>query len=401
MKKVIQMFALAALTTTMLALPALAQTPTAASTSAAASSQDDAQAKADLYKKFTDNVPRTGNPGNPAAAYEAGKEYLAKYAQKDGPNDQYVAYIQKWVNAYDKLARRQELIQDIVDKKYNEAFTLSKQVLTDYPDDAEVLYRLVGAGFAALSNKNETNNADAIAAAKKLIPLVQNGKNPDPSKSKEEVLGNLNYAIGVFSLKTQPAEAANYFINAAQFGGSSKKDPKTYVYLADIYEKGEYTTLATQYSTQCKTPEQVQSADCVALKAKVDQIVDHIIDALARAIAYYDASPNTTANKDLRAGWMESLTTYYKYRNNGTDTGLKELIAGITNRPLPKPGEPVTPALFPTTPATTSSTTAPAQSTGTTTTPSKTTTTTQGSKTTTQPAGKTAGTKPSPKRAHN
>lgn len=394
MKKVVQLFVLAALATMILALPALAQTPTAASTAAAANNQDDAEAKAALYKQFTDNIKP-----NPAAAYEAGKQYLAKYGEKDGPNDQYVAYIQKWVNAYEKVARRQALIQMIVDKKYNEAFAASKQVLQDYPDDPEVLYRLVFAGYAAMSSGNEANNADAIAAAKRLIPLVQNGKNPDSTKSKEEVLGNLNYAIGVFSVKTQPAEAANYLITSTQFGGSSKKDPKTYVYLADIYEKGDYATLASQYSTQCKTAEQAATADCVALKAKVDQIVDHIIDALARAIAYNDVNPSLAAPKEVRAAWMDSLTNYYKYRNNGSDTGLKELIAGITNRPVPKPGEPVTPALFPTTPATTTSSTAPStsQTTGTTTTK---TTTTQGNKTT-QPAGKTTTTKTSPKRAHN
>jgi hypothetical protein len=361
MKKVVQLLVLAAL----LAVPALAQTPSSTgATGSAASGQDDAQAKIDLYKKFTDNVPRKDRPGDPKAAYEAGKEYVAKYEPVDGPNDQYVKYIKNWLATYEVAARRAQFFQQVSNKQYNEAFASAKQVLTDTPDDVAVLYRLVQAGFAAAVSDNNTNNADAIAYAKQLIPLVQNGKNPDPSKSKDEVLDNLNYAIAIFLRNTQPTEAANYFINAIQFGGYSKKNPQTYLYLVDIYEKkGDYPTLANQYSVTCKTPEQIQSADCMALKAKIDQIVDHIIDALARAIASNDASPNAAANRDARAALLEQLTGYYKYRNNGSDTGLKELIAGIMSRPIPKPGEPVTPPIVPSTPPTSSSNTTPSSTT--------------------------------------
>lgn len=420
MKKLIQLLVLAALVAT-LALPALAQTTPTTSPTPAASGQDEAQAKADLYETFRKNIK-----DNPAAAYEAGKQYLQKYEATDGPADQYVSYIKNWVAKYEKIARRQLLLQQITDKKYNEAFAASRQVLADFPDDLEVLYRLVGAGYVALDNKNEANNTDAATYAKKLIQLVQAGKNPDTSKSKDEVLGNLNYALGLFSMKTQPTEAATYFVNAAQFEGSSKKDPKTYLYLADIYEKGDYTKLANQYNTNCKTEDQLKTQECIDLGAKVNQIVDHMIDALARAIAYNDASPNAAANAAARAAWVDQLTAYYKFRHENSDAGLKELIASIKSKPIPKPDEPIAPqttptptpssgttptqpsgtatgtpmgkaATTPTTPATTT-TTAPAN-TKQATTPA--TTTQSGNKTTTtQPTGKTSSTKTTPKRSH-
>jgi hypothetical protein len=400
MKKVIQLLVFIALVST-LALSALAQaTPSSGTASTAASAQDDAEAKVKLYDQFRTNIKE-----HPDVAYQAGKDYLAKYEAKDGPTDQYIAYIKKWVASYEKVVRRTQLFQQIGDKKYNEAFASAKQVLMDYPDDVDVLYRLVGAGVFALNSKNEANNADAIAYTKKLISLVQAGKNPDSSKSKDEVLGNLNYALGLFSQKSQPTEAAGYFVTAAQFEGGTKKDPNTYLLLADIYEKGDYTTLATQFSTNCKTPEQLNGQECKDLSTKVNQVVDHIIDALARAIAYSNSSPDAAKFAADRASWMEALTRYYKYRNNDSDAGLKELIASITSRPIPKPGEAIVPPLIPqaSTPPSSSSTTTtqptatPATKQGTT----PATTTQPGSKTTTTPpAGKTSTGKTTPRRSH-
>lgn len=403
MKKLIQLLVFAALLTT-LALPALAQTPATNTSSTAASGQDDPDAKAALYKKFLDC--RTSNP---ACAYEAGKEYLSKYS-KDGPEDQYIKYITKWVASYEKIARRQALIDSFNNKNYTDVFAKAKDVVNDYPDDVDLLYLLVQAGYLSQASGNEANNADAANYAKKLIVLVQGGKNPDQKKSKDEVLGNLNYAIGLFLQKTQPAEAATYWINAAQFEGTSKKDPQTYIFLADFYEKGDYAKMAAQYTADCKTPEQISAQTCVDLKAKVDQVVDHIIDSLARAIAYATDAKYAQA----KAAWTEAITNYYKYRNNNSTTGLDALLASITTRPLPKPGEAVTPPLFPqaapTTPATGTTTTPGAT---TTTTPANTTTTapktanptnaktgTAGT-TTAQPAGKTSSAKSTPRRAHN
>jgi hypothetical protein len=415
MKKLIRFFALAALVGT-LALPALAQTtPSATPATPAAGGQDDTQAKADLYQKFRDNYK-----ANPPVAYEAGKEYLQKYeATATTPEDtQIVGYVKKYVDSYEKIARRNELQQKLKDKSYNEAFALSKRVLTDSPDDVGLLYQLSAAGYAATASGNEANNGDAIAYTKKTIQLIQSGKSFDPAKpfsaqEKDEKLGTLNYALGIILRKSAPAEAMTYFVNAAQLEGPSKKDPYTYSNLAELYEANEYSNLATQFNNNCKTEEQAKTQACIDLKAKADQSVDHMIDALARAIAYSNSSSNPGQYAQARTTWQEGITNYYKYRNNGSDTGLKELIAGITSKPLPKPGEPIAPM----TPAP-SSTTAPSQPSGTSSTPSSNMSTTptakSGNATTTpastaaQPngkapatAGKTSTTKTTPKRAHS
>lgn len=379
MKKLIQFLVFAALVAT-LALPALAQTTPATTTAATpAAAQDDAEAKTALYNKFTEN-----RNTNPQIAYEAGKEYLQKYEAKDGAEDQYIKYIKKWVDSYDKLARRNQFLQFIKDKNYNGAFAASRQVLTDFPDDLPVLYELAKAGLFAATSGNEANNADAVNYTKRTIQLIQSGKTFEKDKpiaNKDEILGGLNYSLGLMLKKSQPTEAATYFVQAAQYEGPSKKDPLTYSSLVEIYETTEYGKLSTQYNAECKTDEQIASTACVELKGKADRSVDRIIDALARAVAYSSTGPDAAKFAQARTEWTNLLTTYYKYRNNGSDTGLKELIAGITAKPLPKPGETVAPM----TPA---STTTPTQPSGTTSTPPSNTTTTPS--TTAKPAATTA-----------
>jgi hypothetical protein len=408
MNKLIRLFVFAALLAT-LALPALAQTTPATPAATPALSQEEQEAKTTLYKKFTDNVPTKTAPGNPTVAYEAGKEYLQKYEATDGLDDQYIKYIKRWVDSYEKIARRNQLLQNLKDNKPNEAFALSKQVLADYPDDLGLLYQLSAAGYVASTNGNTANNADAIGYTKKTIQLIQSGKSFDPAKpftaqEKDDKLGTLNYSLGILLKKTSPAEAMTYLVNAAQLEGISKKDPLTYSSLAEIYETNQYSTLATQFNNTCKTPEQLATPDCVALKAKADQVVDHMIDALARSIAYSNVGPDAAKFAQARTVWMETLTNYYKYRN-GSDTGLKELIAGITSKPLPKPGEPVTPVGPTTTPSSTgAASTSPSTTTSTTAKPSTTTTTQPNGKApaTGQPtAGKASTTKTTPKRAHS
>jgi hypothetical protein len=393
MKKLIRLLVFAALVAT-LALPALAQTTPA--TPAATPTQAEQEAKTALYTKFTEN-----RNSNPQVAYEAGKEYLQKYEATDGAADQYIAYIKKWVDSYDKIARRNQLLQQLKEKNYNGAFAGSRQVLADFPDDLTVLYELAKAGLFAATSGNKANNGDAINYTKRTIQLIESGKTFEKDKpiaNKDEILGGLNYSLGFFMRESQPIEAAGYFVKAAQVEGFAKKDPQTYIFLAEAYETNEYSKLSTQYNAECKTDEQIATPACVELKDKADKVVDRIIDALARAVAYSKSSPDAAKYAQARTEWTNQLTTYYKYRNKGSDTGLDQLIANITSKPLPKPGETVAPM----TPA---SSTTPAPPSGTTSTPSNTTTTPAN---TTAPAttpaangSKTSSTtKPTPKRAH-
>ncbi len=386
MKKLIRLLVFTALVAT-LALPALAQntTTTPSSGGTAAAAQDDPE-KLALYEKFRNNLK-----DNPAVAYEAGKEYLSKYEATDGPNDQYVSYIKKWVASYDKIARRNQVIQQLTAKDYNNAFNGAKQVLVDYPEDLGLLFELSKGGLAAAISGNTANNAATIDYARRTLQMIQAGKTFEKDKpiaNKEEILGGLNYELGFLLRESQPAQAVPYIIAAAQSPGVSQKDPYTYSFLAGAYEQAEYANLRTQYEAGCKTEEQLKSPQCAELTTKVNDVVDRMIDALARAVSYSKSSPDAAKFEQARTSWMEQLTALYKYRHEGADTGLNEMIASVTSKPLPRPAAPSTPSTTPQTTPSSNTTTPQTQ-------PNNTTTTTP---TTPANGGTTSSTTPKPNR---
>jgi hypothetical protein len=108
----------------------------------------------------------------------------------------------------------------------------------------------------------------------------------------------------------------------------------------------------------------------------VSQALDRTIDAYARAVALHKDPAQKKVITDV-------LAPLYKGRHE-SEAGLQDYIASVLNRPLPIPGQPVTPAA---TPTSTGTTTPPTTSAPTTTTGGNTAAT---STTTAQPAGSTA-----------
>lgn len=291
------------------------------------------QTDVDLYKRFTDNIK-----SNPPVAYEAGKAYLEKHGARGGPEDQYVKYIKRWVHAYERI----EILKQIQAKNYDAAFARGKQVLAEDPEDLVILFELSRAGFDAATGGNSVNNSDTIAFASKTIELLQAGrtfKPGEPVARKDQIIGNLNFVVGNLIRETQPSEAVIYLIRAAQLDGAARSEPLTYVFLAEAYEKSDYSKVLSQFDAKCRT-ETLKTIECIELQTKAEQVIDRMMDALARAIAYSESGPKAEPYAAARAQWLEQLTSLYKFRNNGSATGIKELIASITSKPIPTPDQP-------------------------------------------------------------
>ncbi|MBD0370265.1 MAG: hypothetical protein ICV60_05480 [Pyrinomonadaceae bacterium] len=323
MKKLAQTIALSALVATLW-LPALAtNTLSLTATSVLTVQTQDEEAKAALYNDFLGKYKT-----DPKAAYAVAKEYLQKYPAE---SDQ-TKYLQKWIAAYEAKEKegRKAQVEDLLrQQKYAEAFNAAKVILAEEPADVRTLNNAVFAAlYAAGVNKNESFNAEAANYARKSIQIIQGGQ---PFDKKDDTLGWLNSALGFFSLKTNPSEAVNYYIKAAGFEGAAKKDPQTYLFLADAYRNAEYTKLATDIKTRCTTAEQQATPDCKALSDRLNAVVDRMIDAYARAIALATDPKFAQA----KASWMSELTTFYKFRHENSEAGLSELIAGILAKPLP------------------------------------------------------------------
>ncbi|MGQ0762539.1 MAG: hypothetical protein ACT4OT_11090 [Acidobacteriota bacterium] len=304
----------------------------------------DDEVKVAVYKQFWDNrVP------NPTVAYQAARDYMQRYNKED---DQYTRYLKAWIAAYEedertaRLAaeradREQQLLGSFTVRNYTKAYSLAGPVLADNPNNLRVLIALgYGAVAASTEARNETFNAEAAKHAAKAIQLIESGKTPmgegaggvwAPFKGKEDVLGSLHYALGFYALKPTPDSAVPHFIKAAQVDADRRNSPTTYSLLALAHQNGPYKRLSDDYSKRFAN--QPETPESKAAIENINKVVDRIIDAYARAVALAGTNPQHQAAKTQS---MTQLTNFYKFRNNNSDAGLNELIAGVLAKPLPQ-----------------------------------------------------------------
>jgi len=299
--------------------------------------QTDDEFKVTTYKRFTDN-----REPNPAAAYQAARDYMAKYGKED---DQYTRYLRVWISAYEedernmRLAaeradREQQLLGSFTQKDFAKAYGMAKQVLADNPDNVKVLTALGYGGVFASETRNETFNEAAGGYAQKAIQLIESGKTPDtwaPFKNREDVLASLYYAEGFYSLKPKPESSIVNFIKASQIDSDRKTSPSTYYYLALAYQNGPYKRLSEDYTKRFGN--QPESTESKAALENINKMMDKIIDAYARAVALASKDPQ---QQGPRTQWMNRLTELYKFRHEDSDAGLNELISGVLSKPLPQ-----------------------------------------------------------------
>jgi hypothetical protein len=289
--------------------------------------ETDDPVKIEVYTRFVNN-----RKTNESAAYQAAKEYLQKYPRD---NDQYTQYLQKWIVIYERDERKRTLPQLIYNaKNFAGAYSVGKQILKDEPDYLPALIHLGYAGYLALTTaKNEQFNEDAQAYANKAIQSIEAGKSPgswSPFKGRDDALAQLYYTVGFLSLKSAPDRAIEPLIKASQFETDLRKSPSIYYYIAAAYESGPYKTMAAAYQTAYAGKEETAQSK-LALE-KLNVIIDRMIDAYARAVA---AAGNVPANAQNKTQWSNKLAEFYKFRHQGSDAGLNDLIAGALATPLP------------------------------------------------------------------
>ncbi len=328
--------------------------------------QDAQQAKTDLYTKFYNEI----QAGQQEAAYKTGKEYLSKYS---ADTDEYTKYIKTAVESYETGQRVGRIVNvltlasvsDPSKAKYNEAYALGRQILQTEPDNLNVLVTLGYAGYPANAAKNTAFNQEAINYARKAIALIESGRQPEdlypadnsigpyyPFTNREEALAYLNYSLGELTLKSNPAEAARYLVKAIELNPATVKvTPITYVRLAEAYRASEYAPKSREFAEKYPAGT-VESPESIAAQAELNQIIDRLMDANARVIAYSGTKPEF---QKIKEDSMQILTQLYQFRNNSTDaSGLQAYIAGIMAKPLPQPGVNSPAPAAATTPAATS-----------------------------------------------
>ena len=297
-----------------------------------------------------------------AKAYEDAKKYLACPAteQVTEAQQKIIDYLKNFVAKYEAASKKNDYRTKIYnEQKYAEGYALGKDVLATEPENLKVLVDLGANGYLVLPLKNPTLTAEALDYATRALGMIESGKSLDdwqPLPNKETAVAYLNYTIGAINLEKDPTGALKNLLKAAQFETPLKKSPYTYAYIAGAYETGPYAKQSDDYNKTHKGKDETPESK-LAL-ANINQLVDRIIDAYARAVALAGAD---TKFATVKAAWTENLTNLYKFRNNDKTDGLDPLIAGVLSKPLPPEPTPIT--VLPAGPATPAAT--PAANTGT------------------------------------
>jgi hypothetical protein len=359
MKKLITFLSICT-TVAILALPAAART-TIAQPDNAFQDACSTEAKDALYASF-----REKRTTDQAKAYEDAKKYLAcpAGAEVTEAQQKIIDYLKKWVTAYEegtkKITYRTKIYNE---QKYAEGYALGKEILATEPENLKVLVDLGANGYLVVPLKNPTLTAEALDYATKALAMIESGKTVDdwqPLASKDVAVAYLNYTIGTISLEKDPSTALKSLIKAAQFETPLKKSPYTYAYIAGAYETGPYAKQSEDYKAKYQGKDETPESK-LAL-ANINQLVDRMIDAYARAVALAGTDPKFATAK---TGWNESLTTWYKYRNGDKTEGMDQLVAGILSKPLPPEPTPLTSLPASSTPAATPAGTSGAPQSGT------------------------------------
>jgi hypothetical protein len=184
--------------------------------------------------------------------------------------------------------------------------------------------------FEASYEGPDRNRVKALEVARKYLAC------PADASDEEEILAKINLAVGrMLSLKG--SDAIPYFVKAASYNSTVQSSPKTYLDLALAYEEGPYEKLSAAYTEKFSGKEETEESKREL--EYVDQVIDRMIDAYARVVALTGvplkpSSPHSGRNMAEVA--LDPLIQFYKYRHNGSDAGLKNVIAGVLSQPLPE-----------------------------------------------------------------
>lgn len=353
MKKLITFLSITT-TVAILALPVAARNLIAQPNNAFQDAACTEDAKTALYASIRNNLK-----ADQAKAYEDAKKYLACPASGEVTEAQQkiIDYLKNFVTKYEEATKKTSYRDLLYNKqKYVEAYAAGKEILATEPENLQVLVDLGTNAYLLPPLKNAQLTAEGLSYAQKALAMLDAGKTLDkwdPLGSKDVAVAYLNYSIGTLTLEKDPGNALKNLIKSAQFETPLKKSPYTYAYIAGAYETGPYAKLSEEYKTCCSGKD--ETPDSKLKLANINQIIDRMIDAYARAVAL---AATDAKFAQAKTGWNESLTTWYKYRNSDKTEGLDQVIAGVLAKPLPPEPTPLTslPATTPavTTPASTS-----------------------------------------------
>lgn len=282
------------------------------------------QAQADLYERWRSNINT-----NQQVAFEAGRDYLAKY-----PGDEYASYVSRWVEQYVRASRRLELARLFKRQDFAGVFRTGKAILADEPDDLKTINHLAYAGYLAAGKGDDSFSVEALNYAHRAVQMIESGTKPadwQPFIDQPDALAYLNFVVGELTFKEDPANSASLFLKALTYDSTLRRAPVIYSRLAAAYVASRYDPLSKDYEARYSGKDPTDESR--AALERIRGVVDQIIDAYARAVAFSAADPQYALAKRR---WLDELTRFYKFRHDDSTEGLDALITSIASKPLPE-----------------------------------------------------------------
>ncbi len=283
--------------------------------------------KEQLYARFSENK-KVAISERQRLAYEAAREYVKRFGTDQDPH---VPEVRRFVTEYERVMRIYELHSAYVARKYAKTFEVGRLILQTDPENFYALATLTQAGYDSAQTGDSSLNEETVGYARKAVAAAGADKlsNPDPFASLEAARGFLNLALGWFLRTQSPVEAAAALVRAAQSDSQYNEDPLTYNLLGIAILKGEYAQVSAEYNA--KFGNKPPSPEQEAMWDRIIKLGERAIDAYARAVAL-STKPE---QQEGRSKMLTQLTALYKNFHNGSDDGLKDLIATVLTKPLP------------------------------------------------------------------
>jgi hypothetical protein len=201
----------------------------------------------------------------------------------------------------------------------DEAFALAADFLSRKPDELWALVKLTYLGAREAKERRLKYADTSLVYGLKAIDIIEKNQRPLGMKDSTWVdlkskLPGLHIQIGLIKLaQGLTAEAKTQIRSGIQL---EPNDPVGLALLGRVLNS-EYEKQMIDY--QKMDDSSVKQNE----KRRLETLLDEIIDAYARAVAFATGKEQHQA---LLQQVVPDLTSYYKYRNNGSIAGLQKLI---------------------------------------------------------------------------
>jgi len=281
-------------------------------------SAPDAAAKLKVAAELIKKHPKTAIRGQVAQG-------IADSIQEVKDPTQKLALAQEFQTLFNDPADEEAVAPIVIDayadaNQPDPAFAKGSDFLTRHPESLRVLVQLLAIGSAEAKKQNAKFLDQSIKYATQVIALAEADKKPANvddagwQKFKTQTLPSVYQSLGLLYVsKGSRTEAKAQYTKASQLAPS---DPFNFVMLAALLNDEYQSAVTAQRALPSGAAKDAQFK-------KVQELLDAVIDAYARAVA---VSEGNASLQQLRQQYLEDLAMYYKYRHNNSADGMQQLI---------------------------------------------------------------------------